>query len=202
MYFLLLFMTTILQAECTKPFECVEEALENLQKAQKEIEELKKVHYNLRKAVVPIGGVIMWWGSKNKIPDNFELCDGSVAKTPDSKLTGKKPNLIDRFVKGAQENNKDIRSNPVIGGHHHHGERRTGGTAITIAQMPKHTHSISARTYIAPGARNVNPQGQENHINARTQTGGTGGNQAHNHTIPPYDNRPEFFEMYFIVRVK
>src|SRR5262249_54747593 len=49
---------------------------------------------------VPVGGVIMWWGTVSSVPAGFELCDGQFPTTSGSLLQGRKPDLTDRFVKG------------------------------------------------------------------------------------------------------
>lgn len=68
---------------------------------------------------VPKGGIIMWSGAEDQIPDGWALCDGSNGT----------PNLRDRFVVGAGNG---------------YGVGTTGGEAthvLTIAEMPSHTHS-------------------------------------------------------------
>ena len=85
---------------------------------------------------VPVGGIIMWSGSVASVPAGWALCNGSNG-TPD---------LRDRFVVGAG----GTRAPGVTGGaasgttssagaHSHTGS--TGGTALTVAQIPGHTHT-------------------------------------------------------------
>ena len=67
---------------------------------------------------VPVGGVIMWSGAANQIPQGWTLCDG----------TNGTPDLRDRFVVGA-------------GLGYAVGDK--GGEAfhtLTVAEMPSHTH--------------------------------------------------------------
>jgi microcystin-dependent protein len=164
---------------------------------------------------VPVGGVIMWWGTVASIPENFELCDGSSPITPAAALTGLKPDLRDRFPKGALPDTTDDRSNSVTGGSHTIPERLTGETTLTISQIPSHTHgvndpghshSVTAGTLsykAGPGQQYIPNAGSR----TSTETTGitiqsVGGGDAHNHTIPAHDNRPAFLEMFFIIRVK
>lgn len=55
-----------------------------------------------------VGTVVMWWGSSDKIPSGWEICDGKAVKTKGATLTGNKPDLVDRFPKGAQASRKSI----------------------------------------------------------------------------------------------
>ena len=50
---------------------------------------------------VPIGGIILWWGTAAEIPEGYEACDGTVVKTKDAVLRGAKPNLESKFPRGA-----------------------------------------------------------------------------------------------------
>jgi hypothetical protein len=49
---------------------------------------------------MPLGTVVMWWGdaTKEKLPHGFELCDGGWSDI----LKRDRPNLIERFVRGAR----------------------------------------------------------------------------------------------------
>ena len=52
---------------------------------------------------VPIGGIILWWGRASEIPDGFEPCDGQSVTTRDAVLRGTKPNLQNKFPRGAAD---------------------------------------------------------------------------------------------------
>lgn len=179
---------------------------------------------------VPIGGVLMWWGSVSSIPPGFELCDGTLPVTNGALLGVRKPDLRDRFVKGATADRLDVVANPVLGGLHQVPERKTGGTVLSVAQMPAHNHtgttgpansmnwiarrggsldnyggdwrnSMPALPDGAPASRNDdNFLGQAHTHNFTTSSTGSG--QSHDHTVPAHDNRPAFLEMLFIIRVK
>lgn len=75
---------------------------------------------------VPKGGIIMWSGAIDQIPEGWALCDGN-SRTPD---------LRSRFVVGAG-------SGYAVGA--------TGGEAthiLTVSEMPSHTHIQNAHNHI------------------------------------------------------
>lgn len=171
---------------------------------------------------VPQGGIIMWSGSVASVPAGWALCNGSNG-TPD---------LRDRFIIGAG----GTRAPGVTGGaasgttssagaHTHSGS--TGGTALTTAQMPSHTHAGTTSTvgdhthsYLSidvAGTGNTNfagasfgfgqtaPAGAHNHS---FTTDATGGGQAHSHTIGSdgahthtVDTLPPFLALAFIMKL-
>src|SRR5207249_4738965 len=90
-----------------------------------------------------VGGIIMWWGNIGSIPENFELCDGQGPSTSGATLVGLKPDLRDRFPKGATTGVTNDAASAVSGGANTIGQRITGGTTLTTAQMPAHSHGVS-----------------------------------------------------------
>lgn len=99
----------------------------------------------LEKLVVPIGGVIAWWGGRDTWPEEFELCDGGMPGAG-STLGSRKPDLSGRFVRGAAADSSTLE----------HLGRGTGGNdrleglstlawALTIDQIPAHVHGVSDR---------------------------------------------------------
>jgi collagen type VII alpha len=82
---------------------------------------------------IPIGGIIMWSGAGVTLPSNWKLCDGT---TYGSITT---PDLRGRFVLSSGQGSGLI--NRTTG--------QTGGSetvALTEAQMPSHSHGVSAST--------------------------------------------------------
>ena len=81
--------------------------------------------------------IFMWFGSLISIPAGFALCDG----------TGGTPDLRGRFVIGAggayalSAVGGAESATSAVGGSHTH---TITGTALTVAQMPSHSHSILA----------------------------------------------------------
>ena len=152
-------------------------------------QKLTSVAYALKAAdaigAVPQGGIIMWSGAANAIPQGWALCDGANGT----------PNLRDRFVVGAGS-----ATYPV---------GKTGGAAshtLTVNEMPSHTHPQNAHKHSElrvwtsnsdrSGQDNVDPVrssqsgswsgidgGETNDATATNQN--TGGDAAHNN-LPPY----------------
>jgi microcystin-dependent protein len=82
---------------------------------------------------IPIGGIIMWSGAGVSLPSNWKLCDGSVYGSITT------PDLRGRFVLGSGQGSGLTNRN--VG--------NTGGeetVALTEAQMPSHSHDVSAST--------------------------------------------------------
>lgn len=132
---------------------------------------------------VPVGGIIMWSGSENDIPDGWALCNGQTVEGQ------KTPDLRNRFVVGA-------------GGSYAVGNR--GGVesvTLTIDEIPSHTHSISAKTVGYAGSWNAKAEAVTYEDSARNNgrrsiaSGSAGGSQAH-------ENRPPYYALSFIMRVK
>lgn len=87
------------------------------------------------------GMIIMWSGSVGTIPTGWRLCDGTNG-TPD--LRGKF--IIgagDTYSSGASGGAASASLTTSAGGGHTHGD--TGGTAITLSQIPSHTHRLYAQ---------------------------------------------------------
>ena len=132
---------------------------------------------------VPVGGIIIWSGSENDIPDGWALCNG---QTVEGQTT---PDLRTRFVVGA-------------GGSYAVGD--TGGAetvTLTVDQIPAHKHSISAQTVGYSGSFNSSAEAvtfdssSKNNGWRSLSSGKTGGSQAH-------ENRPPYYALSFIMRVK
>jgi hypothetical protein len=180
---------------------------------------------------LPVGAVIMWWGDVVGIPANFELCDGAVPTTPGALLQGNKPDLRDRFVKGAQAAVTDVATTPVLGGTNTIGNRLSGDSTLSVGQIPTHSHSMNITSssagnhlhnlaiqqngnqgtygliagdvsgYTGVHARTTDIQGNHTH-SVVGDTANVGGGLPHNHSIPAHDNRPAFVEMFYIIRIK
>ncbi|CAB4139976.1 hypothetical protein UFOVP397_12 [uncultured Caudovirales phage] len=156
---------------------------------------------------VPQGLIAMWSGAVANVPAGWALCNGSNG-TPD---------LRDRFIVGAGGTRAPGATGGAASGttnsagaHTHSGA--TGGTAITEAQMPGHTHTGTTSsagdhqhgTAGWGGAPGIAPVGNYGNTNNYVLTGGgtdvystsaagahshafttssAGGGQAHTHTI-------------------
>ena len=82
---------------------------------------------------VPSGGIIMWSGSVNDIPDGWLLCDGRPRTA-----TENTPNLSGRFIVGIG------RSAPSPSHNYQLGEKSgSDNISLTISNMPNHDHGGS-----------------------------------------------------------
>ncbi|PIQ89934.1 MAG: hypothetical protein COV72_00475 [Candidatus Omnitrophica bacterium CG11_big_fil_rev_8_21_14_0_20_42_13] len=119
-------------------------------------------------AVMPSGAIVLWRGAA--CPQGYNRV---------SELDGK------FLVSGAAYNAAAGGSNT-----HDHGGV-TGNHALTIAEMPAHTHGGSH--YHLPQATGDMMAHTDWYATAQSSnTDSTGGNQGHSHTISSTDNRPEF----------
>ena len=136
---------------------------------------------------IPVGGIIMWSGSTSNLPAGWALCNGQNG-TPD---------LSNRFIVS-------------IGDQYSMGAR--GGAkevALNVNQIPSHTHLYAGddcliyindgnyrawdNKFSIPGGYDAtsNPAGN----GSIYKTSATGGGQAH-------ENRPPYYALAFIMRVK
>ena len=136
---------------------------------------------------IPVGGIIMWSGSS--VPDGWALCNGQTAngvRTPD---------LRNRFIVGS-------------GGEYNVGA--TGGAkevTLSESQMPNHRHYYTGDDQLwsaHDSSYDIGLVGTVGGYDAKSETEGgariyktsrTGGNQAH-------ENRPPYYALAFIMRVK
>lgn len=113
---------------------------------------------------IPSGGIIIWSGAADAVPDGWALCDG----------TNGTPNLLGRFVLG---------SNAV------HGVGEIGGeekVTLTVDQMPSHNHDYSRSSSTVevtktPGTNTT----VRSLLRDSFKTESTGNSNPHNN-MPPY----------------
>jgi hypothetical protein len=166
--------------------------------------------------VVPIGGIIMWWGALSDIPINFELCDGGVPAAG-AVLTGSKPDLRGRFARGAPSGTTNVSNPAIFGGTdsldlaHSHGAgnyvaRITGpnslsGGSESIWYDITNTGSWTSDRQIYADST---PRLVEDTDSAAATTLTTGAVVAGNSTsaLGNVENRPLFSQVFYIIRVK
>ena len=126
---------------------------------------------------VPTGGIILWSGAIAQIPSGWALCDGSNS-TPD---------LTDRFVIGAGNTHAvddtggtSTPTTAISGAHKHTGN--TGAHALTVGQIPAHTHPFFAPQFSGSKTIDTDPGGNQS-TGETNNTGSAGSGQSHRHTI-------------------
>lgn len=135
---------------------------------------------------IPIGGIIMWSGTT--IPDGWALCNRENERTYNT------PDLTDSFIVGAGRSYR-ISS--------------TGGrseTKLTISNLPTHNHSIDyKRGRGGEGWAKSNTTGSYYTNCSQTlnkETTNTTGVTKSVGRNEPYENRPPYYALAFIMRVK
>ena len=162
----------------------------------------------------PIGGIIMWSGST--VPDGWTLCNGVTSNgiTP--------PNLSGRFVVGIGSNGTTLYSHANKGG--------LDAVTLSASQMPQHrhtfttssngnhTHQIERLPYDSQGS-GISMQsmgGSSNNdegwtgVDTRTRGASISTNGNHNHSgtteyngsSTAHENRPAYYAIAYIMRVK
>jgi len=130
--------------------------------------------------LLPAGMIIMWSGSAATVPFGWQICDGTNS-TPDLRnrfIVGAGSTYNPGATGGATANTATTASN---GSHTHSGA--TGSTALTIDQMPSHTHSGSATVLTNTGSGFAVHKSSQSTGTTTLTVANTGGSQGHTHTI-------------------
>ena len=123
----------------------------------------------------PVGSIIMW--TQSTIPEGWKICDGRDGDTPD---------LRGRFIVGAGQEYQS---------------GATGGVEsvkLALEEMPKHDHTFMYYTagYVDTMKDGTELVAQAHKSNAHDcETMSNGGNV-------PHENRPPYYALYFIKRIK
>lgn len=123
---------------------------------------------------IPFGLICMFVGAIAAIPAGWVLCDG----------TSGTPDLRNNFIRGAGS---------TFAVNQTGGSETTGSTALSIAQMPAHTHSYNAGV----NANNDSGASAGARWGPGSTTGSTGSGAGHTHpnTVPP------FYALAFIMKL-
>ena len=153
------------------------------------------------KGVIPVGGIIVWSGSAETIPGGWALCDGSThygIQTPD---------LRGRVIVGAGVKNGNAIDDPRGDNRARYNRKDTGGEAthqLTEKEMPAHSHD-----FIVFGASQalVVESGKSFHYcyaakDTNTWTSTSAGNSSGAKLGAAHENRPPFYALCYIMRVK
>ena len=155
----------------------------------------------------PVGGIIMWRGTT--VPDDsWVICDGALISDAASPFNGQNsPNLSGRFIVGIGSNGTTNYNLNTTGGEDKH--------ILTTNEMPAHNHGIIdpghnhtvSDRYTAGGSdyaeANLGSDNKKNTTTTRTtsktttgiSTNNNGGNASH-------ENRPPFYALAYIMRIK
>lgn len=130
----------------------------------------------------PVGAIVLWSGAASNIPDGWRLCDGTYDT----------PNLRGRFVVGYDADDGDHNTIGNNGGEKTH--------KLTVSEMPSHYHSITMwGGDIADDWKKQNnlylthDKWSDQHNNRDFSS--VGGDQ-------PHENRPPYYVLCYIMRVK
>ena len=174
---------------------------------------------------IPYGGIIMWSGDPLNLPDGWQLCDGSgyTDKYGDPQNT---PDLRGRFIVGYDGGNIEYDAIAITGGKKevildksnlpkHFHEAYGDGATINIKSSGRHNHNLPQFASEKFAGRDVDGSFAE--IN--NQTSHSTANAEHRHfnsdfagkvgdgttdglDNQPHENRPPYYVLAFIMRVK
>ena len=130
-------------------------------------------------ANMPSGAIIIWTGTIVNIPTGWLICDGNNST----------PNLLTRFIEGVATAATDP---GTTGGAT---AKTSAGTAITIAQMPAHTHS---GTYYKGNTGAYGPGINNTNASEASAVPTQGGGGTHTHGIT--DIRPKYYDVAFLMK--
>lgn len=106
---------------------------------------------------VPIGGILLWWGRYDEIPEGFEACDGRQPNTRDAVFRDRKPDFQRRFPKGADDMRSFVPQN-YAGGGNAQLSFEVDAHELTLEEIPGHTHGLQDHVHpIAPHTHDVDP---------------------------------------------
>jgi hypothetical protein len=150
--------------------------------------------------IIPTGIIVMWYGSVSNIPSGWYLCNGANGT----------PNLLDRFIVGA---GNLYPTGGVNIGNEYNGTGGLKDVALTVAELPSHSHtaSDSGHTHIyqtyarntgnnADSGRWISAKDNPLQIDLNTTTGYA------NITVQPtgsgvaHENRPPYYALCYIMK--
>jgi len=149
---------------------------------------------------VPVGTIVMWYGSTSTIPYGWEICDGTASVHNPSIM---KPNLMGRFPVGLSTEDTNYNKPGAIGGNNNF--------TLEINNLPQHNHVYTADDNSEGKFASVEtgfPQVYQGASEAVTGTAGSSGNQGVAKAYltskvggnKPIDNRPAYTVVTFIIK--
>lgn len=190
------------------------------------VKEIYLDNVNIAQKMAPIGSITMWAGSVTSIPENYMLCNGDAISTSDYdelyKILGtsfntainssgvawaapgsdkfRLPDLRGRFIVGFNPDDNDY-SKISNGG----GQKQVKLTANQSA-LPEHSHVYA----VDDEAKNITDGGLDPKTYKELQSGpaghGAGGiantSKTKSDAAEAHENRPPFYTLAYIIRVK
>jgi microcystin-dependent protein len=151
--------------------------------------------------VMPAGGIIMWKGTANDIPQGWALCDG----------TNGTPNLKDRFIVGAGNTYNPGTTGGQAAVSLKADEMPAHGHTVTIDSAGNHTHPITPyiyEHYRSFAGENANDHPYKNNSGTALEfKTGSAGNHTHGATTTnagsgtAHDNIPPYYALCFIMKL-
>lgn len=149
---------------------------------------------------VPVGTIVMWYGSTSTIPYGWEICDGTASVHNPSIM---KPNLMGRFPVGLSTEDSNYNKPGTVGGNNK--------VTLEINNIPQHNHVYTADDNSEGKFASVEtgfPQVYQGASEAVTGTAGSSGNQGVAKAYltskvggnKPIDNRPAYTVVTFIIK--
>lgn len=149
---------------------------------------------------VPIGTIVMWYGSTATIPYGWEICDGTASVHNPSI---NKPNLMGRFPIGLSTSDSEFNKPGVTGGNNK--------VTLEINNIPQHNHVYTADDNSEGKFGSVEtgfPQVYAGASESVTGTAGSSGNQGVAKAYltskvggnKPLDNKPAYTVVTFIIK--
>lgn len=153
---------------------------------------------------LPVGTIVMWYGSTSTIPYGWEICDGTSSVHNPNIL---KPNLMGRFPMGLSLQDTEYNQPGISGGNN--------SLTLEIDNIPKHNHVYTADANSDGKFASVETGFPKAYVGAAgsssetvTGTAGSSGNQGesrayHTSTVggsKPLDIRPAYTVVTFIIK--
>lgn len=160
---------------------------------------LNALSTSIASAGVPTGAINIWYGSSASVPAGWHICDGSTVAKSDGSGNITCPDLRDKIVLGAGTVAQGALSGAATqtattsaagshahstvagqGGHTHTGVT-VGGHALSLSEIPAHTHTVACGT--SEGDNSANFTNGNSSTGTPVTTSSAGGGAAHTHDM-------------------
>ena len=154
---------------------------------------------------VPVGAIVSFWGDPVSLPSNWRICDGSAVTDPNSAFNGLNvPDLRGMFVRGA-ENGPDLAQTggqDFVSGHsHYHYHTHTAFVNVGSSFFGTYFNNLALSgggSKFVVGGDNL---AALSHSHSATATV-LGPSDSYTDEAGDHDNRPRYFALHYIVRIK